>query len=170
MNCVYQKLERLVIVTALLLACAGTAFADPPNGKAIEDEKAREKQLAEDRVKELPMKIVDGVMGIIAFAWGVFCLVYLWIRIRLDATALTEHATGKRFDLAAIMVLTWVLGPPTYLALESLVFHFEHDWHPRPERLDALKHGQELARNFWIAMGALVITLYTRGAEWLKAG
>lgn len=113
------------------------------------------------------MKIVDGIAGTCALAWGIYCLVYLWRRIP-DAGSPPGAPAAKRVDLAAVMVLTWVLGPPVYLALETVVFNWEHDWNPPSNRIDALKHGQELARNFWVAMGALVITLYTHGTQWLK--
>jgi hypothetical protein len=58
----------------------------------------------------------------------------------------------------AIVFLLWSVGPPVWFWLE-----YAYLWPQTGTSFEDLKYGQELAKNIWVSIGAVLITLYARG-------
>jgi hypothetical protein len=61
--------------------------------------------------------------------------------------------------LRGVIVAAWVIGPPIYFFIEWVFLYKESDEYP----LEKFKYSQELARNIWLAVTAILVALYFNG-------
>ncbi len=80
----------------------------------------------------------------------------MWVR-KLDIISNSE--TWCKIG-TVIVVSTWALGPPLWFFIENFLLISEEDKEKKLRRMARFKLGREIARDFWIAVGALILALF----------
>ena len=60
------------------------------------------------------------------------------------------------------LIVAWLVGPPLYFLFNYYVIWRFMGNHPNEDAFEHYKHSQELYRNVWAGMSALIIYLATR--------
>jgi hypothetical protein len=99
------------------------------------------------------LTLVWRLMTALGFAGAGLAVVYLWQPIGWG---------GQRYPwLESAILIGWSIGPPAWFALEYMCLITDEE-KMNDDLMKRYKQELELARNFWVGVGALIVALYLK--------
>ena len=143
-------------------------FGRSPSGKELERLKEGSQKLrcAYEKwdIRHRMFSILSTIMAMGFLAFSIIALRSLG-KVNRPSRENAPHMGGGRTSVerpfhpaAAVLLFGWVIGPPTWLVLEYMIFSSRLD----KEAAEHLRHFEELTRNLWLAIVAGLVALYLR--------